>query len=126
MRDTIKKHEDFHTTDSDPMARSPYFTLRAKPVRFPDSPRVGFMATKKTFKLATQRNRAKRLMRDWLRFNADLMVPEFDYIIVARAPILGADRKTGRSAMARALKHVLRVYAPKTPDNWMRIFKHNA
>lgn len=126
MRDTIKKHEDFHTTDSDPSARSLYFVVRAKPARFPDNPRIGFMATKRTFKLAVHRNRAKRLMREWVRYNADLMVPEFDYIFVGRSPIIYTDRKTGYAAMARALKHILRKYAPKTPNNLLRIIKHNA
>jgi ribonuclease P protein component len=126
MRDTIKSHDDFHTADSDPSARSPYFFVRAKPARFPDNPRVGFMVTKRTFKLAVHRNRAKRLMRDWVQFNSILMVPEFDYIFTGRADILNTDRETGRAAMGRALKHILRKYAPKTPNNLARLIKHTS
>lgn len=126
MRDTIKNHNDFHTTDSDPSARSEYFFVRAKPARFPDNPRVGFMVTKRVFKLAVHRNRAKRLMRDWVQFNLDLMVPEFDYIFTARSPIINADRETGRLAMMRALTHILKKYAPKTPKNLAKIIKHSA
>ena len=83
MRDTIKNHKDFFMTDSDPVALSPYFVVRAKMAKFPDDPRYGVMATKRTFKLAVQRNRAKRLLRDWIRFNADLMAPEYDYVFIA-------------------------------------------
>ena len=126
MRDTIKNHADFHTTDADPSAVSPYFFVRAKPSRFPENPRVGFMVTKRTFKLAVNRNRAKRLMRDWVQFNSDLMVVEYDYIFTARSPIINTDRETGRAAMARALRHILRKYAPKTPKNLAKIIKHSA
>ena len=123
MRDTIKKHSDFLMSPYDPSARSEFFIVRAKKTAFLGNARVGFTATKHTFKLATDRNRAKRLMRDWVRFCEDLMVPEFDYVFIARAPILTATRDMGRDAMARALKHILKKYAPKTPTNLAKIVK---
>ncbi len=126
MRDTIKKHSDFHMADQDPSARSAFFVVRAKNTNFPGDARVGFMATKHTFKLAVERNRAKRLMRDWVRFCEDLMVPEFDYVFFARSSILTATRDAGRDAMARALKHILKKYAPKTPTNLAKIIRHSA
>lgn len=113
MRDTIKKHTDFLMVETDPMARSAYFVVRAKKARFPDNPRVGFTASKHTFRFAVQRNRAKRLMRDWVRFYSDLLAPEFDYVFIARPPILEATRDSGRDAMSKALKHILRKYASK-------------
>jgi len=125
MRDTIKNHEDFHTADTDPAARSDYFFVRAKPARFPDNPRVGFVATKRTLRLAVQRNRAKRLLRDWVRFCDDLLVSEFDYIFIARPSIITVDRETGRAAMTKALRYILRRYAPKTPTNWSKIIRHH-
>lgn len=106
MRNTIKRHQDFITTDTDPSVRSAYFVIRAKNARFPDDPRVGYVAAKRTFKLAVDRNRAKRLMRDWVRFNNDLMLPEYDYIFIAHASILTATRDMGRTAMAKALRHI--------------------
>ncbi len=109
--------------EDDPSARSEFFVVRAKKTVFPGNARVGFTATKHTFKLATDRNRAKRLMRDWVRFCEDLMVPEFDYVFIARAPILTATRDMGRDVMARALKHILKKYAPKTPTNLAKTIK---
>lgn len=113
MRDTIKKHTDFLMSETDPSARSAYFIVRAKKARFADNPRVGFTATKHTFRFAVQRNRAKRLMRDWVRFCSDLLAPEFDYVFIARPPILEASRDSGRDAMFKALQHITRKYAPK-------------
>ena len=106
MRDTIKNHKDFLMTDDNPVAKSSFFYVRMKPCTIPDKARYGVIATKKTFKLATQRNRAKRLMRDWLRFNEEYMLPDMDYVVVARQSILTATRDDGRAAMARALKHL--------------------
>ena len=126
MRDTIKKHSDFHMTEDDPSARSEFFVVRARKTVFPGDARVGFTVTKRTFKLAVERNRAKRLMRDWVRFCDDLMVPEFDYVFIARPSILTATRDMGRIAMTKALRHILKKYAPKTPTNLARIIRHAA
>ena len=97
----------------DPEARSMYFFIRAHKARFPKNPRVGFTATKRTFKFATDRNRAKRLLRDWVRFHANLMHNMFDYVFIARVPILGATRDQGRLAMEKALRHITNKYVPK-------------
>jgi len=106
MRDTIKKYQDFKTADTDPSARSAYFMIRAKSAKFPDDPRVGFVAAKRTFRFAVDRNRAKRLLRDWVRFNEGLMQAEYDYIFIAYANILTATREDGRNAMAKALRYI--------------------
>lgn len=113
MRDTIKSHADFHTSDTDPIARAEAFFVRAKPVRFPTNPRVGFLATKHTFKLAVDRNRAKRLLRDWVRFHQGLLSPDYDYIFIARRPILETNRESGRAAMEKALLHITHKYVSK-------------
>ena len=120
MRDTIKSHADFHTTDADPSARALFFFVRAKPARFPKNPRIGFMATKHTFKLAVERNRAKRLLRDWVHFHEKLLAPEFDYIFIARHMILDATRSAGRTAMEKALSHIMRKYAPKKAHKYAK------
>ena len=106
MRDTIKKHQDFITPDDTPSARSAYCGIRVKPAKFVDDPRVGFVATKRTFRFAVDRNRAKRLLRDWVRFNEGLMLPKYDYIFIAYAAILTATRDKGRASMAKALEHI--------------------
>ena len=76
-----------------------------KPVQKKDS-RYGIIASKRTFKFAVQRNRAKRLLRDWIAFNEDLMLPDMDYIFIARANILNCSRESGRAKMANALKRI--------------------
>ena len=126
MRDTIKSHSDFHTTDADPVARASFFFVRAKPARFPDNPRIGFMATKHTFKLAVERNRAKRLLRDWVHFHRRLLAPEFDYIFIARHMILGATRPAGRVAMEKALGHIMRKYLPKDTNQNAKVRKKHS
>ena len=113
MRDTIKKHNDFLMRDDDPSARSAYFFVRAKRARFADNPRVGFTATKRTFRLAVERNRAKRQMRDWVRHHSGLMANMFDYVFIARPQILGATRTDGRTAMEKALRYIIHTYVPK-------------
>ena len=82
-----------------------------KPCTMSGTPRYGLTVTKRTFKLAVHRNRAKRLLRDWVRFNEKCLRPDMDYVFIARRPILDATREDGRSAMARAL-----TYLKKNPN----------
>ncbi len=102
-RDTIKNHEDFAMRDNDPVAKSPYFLVRAKLAKYPDDARYGLIVTKKTFKHAVDRNRAKRMIRDWIAFNEKFLRNDWDYVFVIRRDILGADRTSGRVAMKKAL-----------------------
>lgn len=106
-RDTIKNHTDFAMGENDPTARCAYFLVRAKLAKFPDDARYGIIVTKKTFKHAVDRNRAKRLLRDWIAFNEKMLRPEWDYVFVVRRAILDVDRTSGRVAMKKAL-HYLR------------------
>ena len=103
IRDTIKKHEDFAADDNDPTARCAYFLVRKKPAKIENDARYGLIVTKKTFKHAVDRNRAKRLLRDWIYFNEKMLQPDSDYVFVARRDILGASREEGRVAMKKAL-----------------------
>lgn len=107
IRDTIKNHSDFIAGENDPTARSAFFLVRAKPAKYPDDARFGLIVTKKTFKHAVDRNRAKRLIRDWIAYNEKMMRDDWDYIFVIRRDILNADRDSGREAMRKAL-HYLR------------------
>lgn len=101
------------TEPDDPSAVSTFFVVRAKKVKFPEDPRYGLIVSKRMFKFAVQRNRAKRLLRDWIAFADGLLCPEFDYIFIARSAILGASRDEGRAAMTKALNHILKKYAKK-------------
>ncbi len=106
IRDTIKKHSDFIAGENDPTARCAYFLVRAKTAKYPDDARYGLVVTKKTFKHATDRNRAKRLIRDWIAYNEKMLRDDLDYIFVIRHAILDADRESGRTAMRKALHYL--------------------
>ena len=105
-RDTIKNHADFVAGENDPTARRAYFLIRAKAAKYPDNPKYGLIVTKKTFKHAVDRNRAKRLIRDWIAHNEKMMRDTWDYIFVIRRDILNADRTSGREAMRKALHYL--------------------
>ena len=101
-------------TEENPTAKSAFFYVRMKPCVIPDTPRYGITATKRTFKLAVHRNRAKRLLRDWIRFNEKRLRPDMDYVFIARGAILDASREDGLAAMARALNYLKKN--PKDSD----------
>ncbi len=105
MRDTIKKHSDFGTRDDGaPVFKCALFMARDMPTKFPGDARYGIMAPKKTHKRAVDRNRAKRLMRVWLRANEELMSPERDYVFIVRTDILTGTLKEGTNCVKRAIK----------------------
>jgi len=108
MRNTIKYHEDFITPRDFPYELMELFTIRTKLAKFPDDPRFGLVVTKRAFRHAVQRNRAKRLLRDWIAFNEKYMCPDLDYVFYARTEILGDNvtREMGRKMMAHALKSI--------------------
>ena len=104
-RKTIRNHKDFFVPSDNPMANCSYFIVKSKDAVKQDA-RYGIIASKRTFKLAVQRNRAKRLLRDWIAFNEDLMLPNKDYVFIARADILVCPREIGRKKLADALKKI--------------------
>lgn len=110
MRNTIKRHEDFAMTPDDLSGLSTYFIVRAKPAKHQDDARYGLIVTKKTFKHAVDRNRAKRLLREWIRNYDDMMLAEFDYVFVARHKILGATYEQGLDAMRKALHWIKKTH----------------
>ena len=69
------------------------------------------IATKKTFRLAVWRNRAKRVARDWIAYNEDVMLDDLDYIFILREPILRAVRDEGRSEMRKQLNKMSKIYS---------------
>ena len=113
-RKTIRNHNDFFVPQTDLMAVSDYFLVKAKNAKIPCDARYGIITSKKTFKLAVQRNRAKRLMRDWIAFNENLMNDNLDYIFIPRSAILGAQRQDGREKLEKALNKILKTYEQNT------------
>ena len=55
-------------------------------------PRVGVVASKRTFRRAVDRARAKRLLREAFRLNRDGVARHTDCVLVARRAILDAQR----------------------------------
>ncbi len=106
MRQTIKNHHQFQTDTDAPLAVTPYFLAKCRPTLFPGDARYGLIVTKKTFKLAVDRNRAKRLIRVWIRECADMMSPDMDYIFIIRGLILRASKPEGVKTMKKALKQL--------------------
>ena len=104
-RKTIRSHRDFLTTEKDPVVSNFYFIVKAKLAAKKDA-RYGIVATKRFFKLAVHRNRAKRLLRDWIAYNEHLMLPNADYIFIARPSIFECSRESGRVKMATLLKKI--------------------
>ena len=107
-RKTIRNHEDFLTKRDDLFTRSQYFFVKAKTAKYADSPRYGLVVPKRIFKHAVDRNRAKRLLREWLSHYENRMMNDFDYIFIALPDILGATRDSGYRAMRRAMMHIRR------------------
>ncbi len=115
-RDTIKNHADFLTPKKYPSARNDIFILRTKPSKIPGDGRFGVVATKKFFKLAVDRNRAKRLLRDWLTFYERFMLPDVDYVLIAQPEILKTERHPGRKEMRAALQRVAKIYSLRAAE----------
>ncbi|MDR1206924.1 MAG: ribonuclease P protein component [Rickettsiales bacterium] len=104
MRNTIKKHKDFMSGEDTPKFICDLFIAKARPSRFPNDARFGITATKRTFRHAVDRNRAKRLIRVWIRGNESRMSPELDYVFIARSSILDAKLPDGLESVRKALK----------------------
>jgi ribonuclease P protein component len=104
MRQTIKKHPDFACAENDLTFKCPLFIARARPTKWDGDAKYGLIVTKRTFRHAVDRNRAKRLLRVWIRLNLAYMSPEMDYIFIARHDILNASLPDGSGLMKRAIK----------------------
>ena len=112
-RKTILNHKDFFIAPDDAygfVIRTDCFVVKTKSAKEYNNGRYGIVVTKKTFKLAVQRNRAKRLLRDWIAFNEDLMLPNLDYVFIIRLPILNCNRENGREMVGKAFKEISKLY----------------
>jgi RNase P protein component len=107
MRDTIKQHKHFFAGENDPVFKCPLFIARARPTLWPGAARYGIMTTKKTLKFAHDRNRAKRLLRVWIRECDSRLNPELDYIFIVRRDILDATLKDGVGFVRWAIKKLV-------------------
>lgn len=109
-RKTIRNHRDFITSPLSPKTVTDFCVIKAKPAKIPGDARYGLIVSKRSFKLAVERNRAKRLMRDWISYNEDLMLPALDYIFILRNTILNATRDKGRASTSVALHKIAKAH----------------
>lgn len=116
-RKTIRNHKDFITNRDGPRIADAFFIIKLKPAKFPDDPRYGLIAPKKVFKMAVQRSRAKRIIRDWIAANENLMMPAYDYVFVLREPILYLPRDRGRHKMQLKFKRLKKLYSVNETHN---------
>ena len=117
-RKTIIKHEDFMTPPDTITGRSEFFFIKTRLAKYPKDPRYGLVASKRMFKLAVDRNRAKRLLRDWIEFNQDLMLPALDYIFLATPKIFAAQRDAARELMRKSLRRIAIIYRLHGNRKW--------
>jgi ribonuclease P protein component len=108
-RKTIRNHLDFVCPRNTIAAHCSFCVVKAKPVRANVDARYGLVASKRIFRLATQRNRAKRLMRDWIAYSEDFMSPQYDYIFILNSKILETVRKKGRNKTKNCLKKINKI-----------------
>lgn len=110
---TIRNHIDFLVAPDDAhgfVVHKDCFVLKTKSAKDSGNGKYGIVVAKKRFKLAVHRNRAKRLLRDWIAFNEDLMLSDLDYIFIARTSILDCDREKGRKMLLQAFKEIAKLY----------------
>ena len=107
---TIRNHKDFITTHTDIVVRTHSFYLKLKQPSVEGQSRYGIMVTKRVFKKAVDRNKAKRKIRDWIAFNEDLFLPDRDYIFSLTGGILDYPRDLGRKDVETAMKKAKRLY----------------
>jgi len=110
-RKTIRNHKDFFTTRDGPGVANNCCVIKIKPVKIPGDARYGLIASKRLFKTAVTRNRAKRIARDWIAFNENLMMHQFDYIFILRESILSCDRDLGRQKIAHSFEKLSETYS---------------
>lgn len=83
---------------------NPLFTLRLRKNEI-DS-KVGFVASKKVFKKAVDRNRAKRRMREALRELQSEWPEGFDLLFILKRDVLGAEFSELKAAVMRVFEKI--------------------
>lgn len=112
-RKTIRNHKDFFIADNALSVRVSWGIIKAGKAKIQDDARYGIIATKKNFKFATQRNRVKRKVRDWIAFNENNMLPDLDYVFILRQEIIDTLREDGRLSMKKALIKISKKHITK-------------
>ncbi|MCL2629104.1 MAG: ribonuclease P protein component [Alphaproteobacteria bacterium] len=107
FRESFKKRADFlRLKDCGASFVARFFIANAAPAREIPA-RYGITASLSTFDNSVKRNRARRLMREWLRLEADALDPGKDYSFVLRAAILNAKREEGVKELKKVLEKLI-------------------
>jgi ribonuclease P protein component len=69
-----------------------------------EDPRFGIVVSKKVSTKANERNKVKRIIREFVRGNLRNIAKGCDYVIVVKASILHADHATIESELLKAFK----------------------
>lgn len=88
MRKILKKHSEFLKDTGFNNIKTEFFILKTRPCIFKKDPRCGIITTKKVFKLAIERNRAKRRLKASLIILNEKLSDELDYIFILKKSIL--------------------------------------
>ena len=83
-----------------------YFTILYAPAKDPKSLRFGFVASSKFDKRATQRNRARRLMREAVRKKLPDIKLGYDIILIAKSKIKEANFEEVNSSLDQVLSKI--------------------
>lgn len=102
MKNTIKLKRNF-IFDGDNTVVMPAFVVKYRPKNM-ETGEYGLIVTKKTFPLAVCRNRARRLVREWLRLVGQ--PADIDLLFIIRASIIKTDFKDGVGQMKKALQRI--------------------
>lgn len=87
-------------------AYSPYFTLLYAPAKDPKNLRFGFVASSKFDQRATQRNRARRLLREAVRKELPDMRMGYDIILITKNKMKGARFEEVGSSLNQVLSKI--------------------
>jgi ribonuclease P protein component len=102
MKNTIKAHKNFDFKNEIAAIERSFIMKCRAPIH--ESPEYGLIAAKRTFRRAVDRNRAKRMLREWI---AGAGRPaDQDVLLIARTAILETTMPDGVRQMAKALKKI--------------------
>ena len=93
MRKTLKKYSDFLIDTGFKNIKTDIFILKTRPCVFEEDPRYGIVATKKTFKLAVDRNKVRRRLKASLIIFDKKLSKKLDYIFILKRKFLDTNFK---------------------------------